>query len=100
MGRLNRQLNSTQTGSEADKLDSNLRKRIVGQDEAIQQIISVYQTHLAGMSTPGRPIGNLLFLGPTGSGERKSLLEGTDLKYRARHLERASWTGTSAVQPG
>jgi ATP-dependent Clp protease ATP-binding subunit ClpA len=71
MGRLNRQLNPTQTGSEADKLDSDLRKRIVGQDEAIQQIISVYQTHLAGMSTPGRPIGNLLFLGPTGSGKTR-----------------------------
>src|SRR3954454_15776875 len=71
MGRLNRQLNPTQTGSEADKLDVDLRKRIVGQDEAIQQIISVYQTHLAGMSTPGRPIGNLLFLGPTGSGKTR-----------------------------
>ncbi len=71
MGRLNRQLNPTQTGSEADKLDADLRKRIVGQDEAIQQIISVYQTHLAGMSTPGRPIGNLLFLGPTGSGKTR-----------------------------
>ena len=71
MGRLNRQLNPTLTGSEADKLDSDLHKRIVGQDEAIQQIISVYQTHLAGMSTPGRPIGNLLFLGPTGSGKTR-----------------------------
>src|SRR6478735_5594640 len=71
MGRLNRQLNPTQTGSEADKLDSDLRKRIVGQDEAIQQIISVYQTHLAGMTSPGRPIGNFLFLGPTGSGKTR-----------------------------
>src|SRR5947209_18310351 len=71
MGRLNKQLDPTQTGSEADKLDADLRKRIVGQDEAIQQIISVYQTHLAGMSTPGRPIGNLLFLGPTGSGKTR-----------------------------
>ena len=51
MGRLNRQLNPTQTGSEAEKLDADLRKRIVGQDEAIQQIINIYQTHLAGMST-------------------------------------------------
>ncbi|MEO8595179.1 MAG: AAA family ATPase [Candidatus Solibacter sp.] len=76
MGTLNRQLNPAQTGFEAEKLDSDLRKRIVGQDEAIQQIINVYQTNLAGMSTPGRPIGNLLFLGPTGSGKTR-LVEAT-----------------------
>ena len=76
MGRLNLQLNPTQTGLEAEKLDGDLRKRIVGQDEAIEQIISVYQTHLAGMSSPGRPIGNLLFLGPTGSGKTR-LVEAT-----------------------
>src|SRR5260370_1447234 len=73
MGRLNQQLNPTQTGTEAERLDGDLRKRIVGQDEAIEQIISVYQTHLAGMSSPGRPIGNLLFLGPTGSGKTRLL---------------------------
>ena len=76
MGRLNQQLNPTQTGTEAERLDGDLRKRIVGQDEAIEQIISVYQTHLAGMSSPGRPIGNLLFLGPTGSGKTR-LVEAT-----------------------
>src|SRR5881409_3521619 len=71
MGRLNKQLNPTQTGFEAEKLDGDLRKRIVGQDEAIQQIINIYQTNLAGMSSPGRPIGNFLFLGPTGSGKTR-----------------------------
>ncbi len=76
MGRLNQALNPAQTGAEAEKLDADLRKRVVGQDEAIQQIISVYQTHLAGMSSPGRPIGNLLFLGPTGSGKTR-LVEAT-----------------------
>jgi ATP-dependent Clp protease ATP-binding subunit ClpA len=64
-------LDPTQTGGEAEKLESDLRKRIVGQDEAIQQIVNIYQTHLAGMSSPGRPIGNLLFLGPTGSGKTR-----------------------------
>ena len=76
MGRLNHRLNPAQTGFEAEKLEGDLRKRIVGQDEAIEQIISVYQTHLAGMSSPGRPIGNLLFLGPTGSGKTR-LVEAT-----------------------
>src|SRR5690348_7762500 len=76
MGRLNKQLDPTQTGFEAEKLDTDLRKRIVGQDEAIQAIINIYQTNLAGMSSPGRPIGNFLFLGPTGSGKTR-LVEAT-----------------------
>jgi ATP-dependent Clp protease ATP-binding subunit ClpB len=71
MARLNKQLDPTQTGFEAEKLESDLRKRIIGQDEAIQQIINIYQTNLAGMSSPGRPIGNFLFLGPTGSGKTR-----------------------------
>ncbi|HLH42108.1 MAG TPA: AAA family ATPase [Bryobacteraceae bacterium] len=48
-----------------------LRRMIVGQDEAIQQIVSIYQMHLTGLNPPGRPIGNFLFLGPTGSGKTR-----------------------------
>jgi ATP-dependent Clp protease ATP-binding subunit ClpA len=73
MGLLNRLLDPTQTGNKAETLESSLRKRIVGQDQAIQQIIDVYQTYLAGMSSPGRPISNLLFLGPTGSGKTRTV---------------------------
>ncbi len=71
MGRLNQQLNPARTGFDAETLEADLRKRIVGQDEAVRQIIDVYQTYLAGMCSPGRPIGNLLFLGPTGSGKTR-----------------------------
>ena len=71
MGRLSRQLDPTQTGFEAEKLLSDLRRRIVGQDEAIDQIVNIYQMFLAGMASPGRPIGNFLFLGPTGSGKTR-----------------------------
>jgi len=76
MGRMNKQLDPTLTGNEAGKLEADLRKRIVGQDEAIDQIVNIYQTHLAGMSSPGRPVGNFLFLGPTGSGKTR-LVEAT-----------------------
>jgi ATP-dependent Clp protease ATP-binding subunit ClpB len=76
MTRLNQQLNPSQTGYEAEKLEGDLRKRIVGQDEGVEQIINIYQTFLSGMSSPGRPIGNLLFLGPTGSGKTR-LVEAT-----------------------
>ena len=86
MGRLNKQLDPTLTGYEAERLDSDLRKRIVGQDEAIEQIVNIYQTFLAGMSSPGRPIGNFLFLGPTGSRQ--------DPHGRSR-LPKA-WWGTAA----
>ena len=68
---IHRMLDPARTGSEAGKLESDLRKRVVGQDEAIRQIIDVYQTFLAGMASAGRPIGNLLFLGPTGSGKTR-----------------------------
>ena len=66
-----RVLNPAQTGRDAQKLANDLRHRIVGQDEAIEQVIQVYQIERAGMSNPGRPIGNLLFLGPTGSGKTR-----------------------------
>jgi ATP-dependent Clp protease ATP-binding subunit ClpA len=71
MVRLNVALDPSRTGREAETLESNLRKLIVGQDEAIQQIVNIYQMHLTGMSAPGRPVGNFLFLGPTGSGKTR-----------------------------
>src|SRR3954452_9099982 len=71
MSRLNMALDPSKTGREAENLESNLRRMIVGQDEAIQQIVNIYQMNLTGMSAPGRPIGNFLFLGPTGSGKTR-----------------------------
>ncbi len=59
------------TSREAEKLERDLHKRIIGQEEAIEQIINVYQTYLAGMNSPGRPVGNFLFLGPTGTGKTR-----------------------------
>jgi ATP-dependent Clp protease ATP-binding subunit ClpB len=71
MVRLNIPLDPAKTGRDAVSLESNLRRMIVGQDEAIQQIVNIYQMNLTGMSAPGRPIGNFLFLGPTGSGKTR-----------------------------
>jgi ATP-dependent Clp protease ATP-binding subunit ClpB len=73
MLRVNVPLDATKTGLEARALDTNLRKLIVGQDEAVQQIVNVYQMYLTGMTAPGRPIGNFLFLGPTGSGKTRTV---------------------------
>ncbi|MBV8898141.1 MAG: ATP-dependent Clp protease ATP-binding subunit, partial [Acidobacteriaceae bacterium] len=71
MLRVNVPLDPSRTGREAESLESSLKKLIVGQDEAIQQIVNIYQMHLTGMTAPGRPIGNFLFLGPTGSGKTR-----------------------------
>jgi ATP-dependent Clp protease ATP-binding subunit ClpB len=64
-------LDPTKTGKHAQELEDKLRSLVVGQDEAIREIVSVYQTHLAGLCPSGRPIGNFLFLGPTGSGKTR-----------------------------
>jgi len=71
MVRLNIPLDPAKTGRDAVSLESDLRRMIVGQDEAIQQIVNIYQMNLTGMSAPGRPICNFLFLGPTGSGKTR-----------------------------
>jgi ATP-dependent Clp protease ATP-binding subunit ClpB len=64
-------LDPTKTGKQAEELENSLRHFVIGQDEAIHQIVRAYQTHLAGLSPVGRPIGNFLFLGPTGSGKTR-----------------------------
>jgi ATP-dependent Clp protease ATP-binding subunit ClpB len=71
MVRINKRLDPSQTGHEAEKLHNDLRKLVVGQDAAVDQIVNIYQTYLAGMTSPGRPIGNFLFLGPTGTGKTR-----------------------------
>src|SRR5919112_325719 len=71
MAQLNTALDPTKTGREAEVFEQSLRRSIVGQDEAIQQIVNIYQMYLTGMSAPGRPIGNFLFLGPTGTGKTR-----------------------------
>jgi ATP-dependent Clp protease ATP-binding subunit ClpA len=48
-----------------------LRQRVVGQERAIRRLARVYQVFRAGLSTPGRPVANLLFLGPTGCGKTR-----------------------------
>src|ERR1700726_4674091 len=64
-------LDPPKTGKQAEDLENQLHHFIVGQEEAIHQIVRAYQTHVAGLSPVGRPIGNFLFLGPTGSGKTR-----------------------------
>src|SRR2546421_5068687 len=48
-----------------------LRSKIVGQEEGVHALVDLYQVFRAGLNSPGRPVGNLLFLGPTGSGKTR-----------------------------
>jgi len=56
---------------EVREFETALRQRVVGQDRAVRRLARVYQVYRAGLSTPGRPVVNLLFLGPTGSGKTR-----------------------------
>ncbi len=64
-------LDPTRKGKQAEDLENKIRHLVIGQDEAIHRIVRAYQTHLAGMCPVGRPIGNFLFLGPTGTGKTR-----------------------------
>jgi ATP-dependent Clp protease ATP-binding subunit ClpA len=66
-----RQLDPTQRSLESRDFESGLRRKIVGQDEAVQAVVDLYQVFRAGLNAPGRPVGNLLFLGPTGAGKTR-----------------------------
>jgi ATP-dependent Clp protease ATP-binding subunit ClpA len=55
----------------AQEFEDKLTALIVGQDRAVRRITGLYQIYLAGLAHPGRPIGTLLFLGPTGSGKTR-----------------------------
>src|SRR5260221_6398597 len=57
--------------STSHHFEDALREKIVGQDEAVQALDDLYQVFCAGLRSPGRPVGNLLFLGPTGSGKTR-----------------------------
>src|ERR1043165_5706712 len=67
----NTALDPTRRSSDAQDFETALRRKIVGQDPAVEKVVEIYQMFLAGLNAPGRPVGNLLFLGPTGSGKTR-----------------------------
>ena len=68
---LNTALDPTRRSNDAQEFDTQLRRKIVGQDAAVEKVVEIYQMFLAGLNPPNRPVGNLLFLGPTGSGKTR-----------------------------
>src|SRR5579863_6916418 len=71
MNTQSRVLDPTKRSPQLQEFEAALRSKVVGQDEAIEALVSIFQVFCAGMHAPGRPVGNLLFLGPTGSGKTR-----------------------------
>src|SRR5256885_908401 len=64
-------LDPERRSSQTMEFQASLRAKIAGQEEGVQALVDLYQVFCAGLNSPGRPVGNLLFLGPTGSGKTR-----------------------------
>src|SRR5215467_3251559 len=64
-------LDPEQKSPRAQDFEERLGARIVGQERAVRRMSGLYQIFLAGMNPLNRPIGTMLFLGPTGSGKTR-----------------------------
>src|ERR1700726_2909465 len=61
--------------------EEELRQRVVGQNEAVQALVDLYEVFCAGLHSAGRPVGNLLFLGPTGSGKTRTVEAAAEILF-------------------
>src|SRR5438477_3548529 len=64
-------LDPSRRSTDARDFETALHRKIVGQEAAVEKVVEIYQMFLAGLNAPNRPVGNLLFLGPTGSGKTR-----------------------------
>ena len=71
MGAQAARLDPTMQGKESREFEARLREKIVGQDDAVQAVVDLHRVFCAGLHARGRPVGNLLFLGPTGTGKTR-----------------------------
>jgi ATP-dependent Clp protease ATP-binding subunit ClpB len=65
------QLDPSIRSNDTHDFHASLKAKIVGQEEGVQSLVDMFQVFCAGLNSPGRPVGNLLFLGPTGSGKTR-----------------------------
>jgi ATP-dependent Clp protease ATP-binding subunit ClpA len=70
----------------AQEFEDKLTDLIVGQERAVRRITGLYQIFLAGLSHPGRPVGTLLFLGPTGSGKTRVVEAAAEVLFGESNL--------------
>lgn len=104
---------STLHESEKEKvlnLDKRIKKRVIGQDEAVDQLVKAIKRNRSGIKDPDRPIGTFLFLGPTGVGKTElvkvlsdELFESTDQLIRldmSEFMEKFSSSQMIGAPPG
>jgi ATP-dependent Clp protease ATP-binding subunit ClpB len=77
----NEELDPQKRSSMSRHFEEELRQRVVGQDEAVQALVDLYQVFCAGLHSAGRPVGNLLFLGPTGSGKTRTVEAAAEILF-------------------
>jgi ATP-dependent Clp protease ATP-binding subunit ClpB len=76
-----KQLDTKKRSSTACHFEEALREKVVGQEEAVQALVDLYQVFCAGLHSPGHPVGNLLFLGPTGSGKTRTVEAAAEILF-------------------
>jgi len=78
-------LDPEKKSARAEEFAESLGARIVGQERAVRRLSDLYQTFLAGMNPPSRPVGTMLFLGPTGSGKTRVVEAAADVLFGDPH---------------
>lgn len=69
----------------AKDFEDKISALIVGQERAVRRLSGLYQIYLAGMNNPSRPIGTMLFLGPTGSGKTRVVEAASEVLFGEPH---------------
>jgi len=69
----------------AKEFEDKLSSLIVGQERAVRRVSGLFQIYLAGMNNPSRPIGTMLFLGPTGSGKTRVVEAASEVLFGEPH---------------
>jgi ATP-dependent Clp protease ATP-binding subunit ClpB len=64
-------LDPEQRSPRTRRFEEEVRARVIGQEQAVHSLAGLYEVALAGMNPPDRPIGTMLFLGPTGAGKTR-----------------------------
>jgi len=79
-------LDPERKSARAEEFEQRLSELIIGQERAVRSMSSLYQIFLAGMNQPGRPLGSLLFLGPTGSGKTHTVEAAAEILLGSRDV--------------
>jgi ATP-dependent Clp protease ATP-binding subunit ClpA len=81
----NEELDTQKRSSASRYFEKELRERVIGQSEAVQALVDLYEVFSAGLNSVGRPVGNLLFLGPTGSGKTRTVEAAAEILFGDSH---------------